>query len=119
MLSYGCPSSNSLIEPPPHPPASGDYFLTHGQNASDPAVTACCAPNSVHLIDYCYLWCEVPQSFANDSVNAAAFQLCVANHGGEATVVVEGRVATSNALRTAGIAGLLTAAILLSFLCLN
>lgn len=31
-----------------------------GSNVSHPAMTTCCAPNAVQLLDGCYLWCKIP-----------------------------------------------------------
>ncbi|KAL7620664.1 hypothetical protein AAE478_009659 [Parahypoxylon ruwenzoriense] len=115
MSAYICSPPNTLISSPPRPPASGDYFLTHGQNTSDPAITACCAPNSVNLINDCYLWCEVPPTFANNSANAPAFQECVTQHGGNTTIIVVG-VGNTGA-RTMSLAGSITTAVLVGFLC--
>ncbi|KAK1758187.1 hypothetical protein QBC47DRAFT_373868 [Echria macrotheca] len=33
-----------------------------GSNGSDKVMTACCAPNTVHIASGCYEWCEVPSS---------------------------------------------------------
>ncbi|KAM7199962.1 hypothetical protein V8F33_004136 [Rhypophila sp. PSN 637] len=33
-----------------------------GSNISQPAMTTCCAPNKVQLLDGCYLWCKIPQT---------------------------------------------------------
>ncbi|KAK4206227.1 hypothetical protein QBC37DRAFT_140818 [Rhypophila decipiens] len=41
-------------------PQDIDVVMITGNNVSHPAMTACCAPNKVQLLDGCYLWCKIP-----------------------------------------------------------
>src|SRR4051812_45557418 len=43
-------------------PANLTTTFIPGSNASDKVMTACCAPNTVHIASSCYEWCEVPSS---------------------------------------------------------
>ncbi|KAM7189669.1 hypothetical protein V8F33_009917 [Rhypophila sp. PSN 637] len=41
-------------------PKDIDVVMITGNNVSNPAMNACCAPNKVQLLDGCYLWCKIP-----------------------------------------------------------
>ncbi|KAI1371820.1 hypothetical protein F4677DRAFT_434240 [Hypoxylon crocopeplum] len=110
MANTVCPSTQG-DNSPSHPHVPVDYFLMSGTNTSDPAITACCAPNAVNLIEECYLWCEVPPTFSNDSRNSSPFLDCVAQHGLNLSWVAQGT--PSGAGRSASFAGWIVAATLL------
>lgn len=56
------PSYNALGLSP-----SLNVVMVPGNNVSDAAMTACCAPSSVNLVDTCVEWCEIPKSYFNQS----------------------------------------------------
>ena len=73
------------------------YIAVMSQDALDPAITACCAPNPVSLVDNCYVWCQIPQSYLNgtsqsdssETVIANAFGMCLGKHGTRAGISVD------------------------------
>ncbi|KAK4100091.1 hypothetical protein N658DRAFT_428383 [Parathielavia hyrcaniae] len=49
-------------------PQDINVFVTTGTNASYPPMEACCqlnAPNAIHAIDECWIWCEIPTTYFN------------------------------------------------------
>ena len=86
MANSSCPALNALPNLNDYPISSKvDYVYIHGQNVSDAAMTDCCAPNSVNLVDGCYEWCELPARYTNTSMarhNAMAdFNTCLQRNG--------------------------------------
>ncbi|KAI3319772.1 hypothetical protein HD806DRAFT_507960 [Xylariaceae sp. AK1471] len=71
-----CPD---FFDNPPH--VKSDYFELNETNTADPALVACCAPNPVQSAGGCYVWCEVPAAYGNDSANAEPFGECLKKHG--------------------------------------
>lgn len=55
------------------------HVVAWGRNTSDPAMTACCAPHRVNSVEGCYLWCEYPTRFSDESLTE--FQTCLRSHG--------------------------------------
>ena len=89
MANITCPPRNQLPTPSSID-SDVNYVLRAGTNTSDPAMTACCAPNPVNFIDGCFLWCEYPNRYSNDSL--AEFSACIRENGGEeAAVIREGQ----------------------------
>ncbi|KAI1080123.1 hypothetical protein F5B20DRAFT_540872 [Whalleya microplaca] len=46
-------------------------------NGTEAAMAACCAPNSVNLVDDCVLWCQLSDELADGS----NFAQCLVNNG--------------------------------------
>ena len=57
------------------------YFAAPGK-IDDPAMITCCSPNPVNLVESCWLWCQLPSSYANLSSSDAAsdFNKCLDLH---------------------------------------
>ncbi len=69
--STGCPGGNSAlpaIETLPIP-QNINVMVRTGTNTSNYAMTTCCAPKRVQIADGCYLWCEVPPRYFNNSAD--------------------------------------------------
>ena len=82
MANVTCPPRNQLPTHGNLPIADDvDYVLRAGTNTSDPAMTACCAPNPVNFVDGCFLWCEYPNRYSNESLTQ--FSACIIENGGE------------------------------------
>lgn len=89
MAYAGCPAGNSgipAIESMPIP-QNINVMVRAGTNTSNHAMTTCCAPNRVQIVDGCYLWCEVPRHYFNTSAGrdgvSGAMRQCIraANRG--------------------------------------
>lgn len=49
-------------------PQSITYAVIPGRNASDPWMVNCCDPYPVHVVETCWLWCEIsPELVRNTS----------------------------------------------------
>ena len=82
MANVTCPPRNQLPTHGNLPIADDiDYVLRAGTNTSDLAMTACCAPNPVNFVDGCFLWCEYPNRYSNESLTQ--FSACIIENGGE------------------------------------
>ena len=82
MENATCPPRNQLPTHGNLPIADDiDYVLRAGTNTSDLAMTACCAPNPVNFVDGCFLWCEYPNRYSNESLTQ--FSTCIVENGGE------------------------------------
>jgi hypothetical protein len=61
-------------------PQNINVVSTPGNDTAYPPMAACCAPNLVQIVDRCYLWCEIPESYLNGTDKdgaAAAFSTCL------------------------------------------
>ncbi len=120
MITPTCPPPNSLPASTSLPiPSNVTYGLIHGQNPSDPAMTACCAPSALHLLAGCYEWCELPASYTNTSralrTAAADFGSCLRSHGADVAVVgtnVSPAAGLRLSLRGVGLAALVAGCLL-------
>lgn len=123
MSNASCLPPDRLPDPSSLPISSVlNYAYIHGQNASDSAMVACCAPLAVQLLDACYEYCILPAQYTNTSDarhNAtASFTSCLKDHGGHALAVgVHVSAATSSCLpvRIAGILAFCFAYLLLYY----
>ncbi|KAH6854223.1 hypothetical protein B0I37DRAFT_24477 [Chaetomium sp. MPI-CAGE-AT-0009] len=82
-LDNGCPT-NSVPSPLPGIPDGISWVAIPGQNASTRWMVNCCDPYPVHLVDKCWLWCEVDPDVADgasDSVVAGGFDACLTANG--------------------------------------
>jgi hypothetical protein len=58
-------------------PQDINLMIIPGTNKQDPAMTLCCEPNPVQIVNDCWLWCEIPASYwvngtaSNDAVQQA------------------------------------------------
>ncbi len=50
-------------------PQNINVMVPTGTNTSNYAMTTCCAPSRVQIVDGCYLWCEVPRRYFNNSAS--------------------------------------------------
>ncbi|KAK1754790.1 hypothetical protein QBC47DRAFT_403199 [Echria macrotheca] len=69
-------------------PSNLTTFFTPHTNTSDAPMTACCAPNPVHVSLGCYEWCEVPGSRLHNSSKDdiyADMGSCLAKEGWNST----------------------------------
>ncbi|KAK4154933.1 hypothetical protein C8A00DRAFT_13994, partial [Chaetomidium leptoderma] len=55
-------------------PYDTNLMIIPGTSTSDPAMVTCCAPNRVEKVDDCWLWCELPQSYFNNTGSSASHQ---------------------------------------------
>ncbi|KAK4152740.1 hypothetical protein C8A00DRAFT_44226 [Chaetomidium leptoderma] len=53
-------------------PQDINVMVIPGTDTSNPPMVTCCAPNRVQIIDRCWLWCELPQSYLNGSTQEDA-----------------------------------------------
>lgn len=67
-------------------PDNVTYTVIPGNNASDPWMVDCCAPNTVHVISGCWEWCEITSDMASFNISSpddhtaqvnAAFSTCL------------------------------------------
>ncbi len=66
-----CPGGNSAVPDLRSLPIPQNInvMVRTGTNTSNPAMSTCCAPNRVQIVDGCYLWCEVPRRYFNGSTS--------------------------------------------------
>ena len=50
-------------------PQNINIILRPGVSTTREAMAACCAPSPVQLVDGCYLWCEIPARYFNNSAS--------------------------------------------------
>ncbi|KAG7285286.1 hypothetical protein NEMBOFW57_009908 [Staphylotrichum longicolle] len=71
MANSSCPGGNSalpsIVTLPI--PQNINVMVRTGTNTSNLAMSTCCAPSRVQIVDGCYLWCEVPRRYFNGSSN--------------------------------------------------
>lgn len=48
-------------------PQNINVVATPGNDTSYPPMQLCCAPNRVQIVDGCYLWCEIPRAYFNNT----------------------------------------------------
>lgn len=64
MANATCPGDTSIpsIESLPIP-QDINVMVVPGSNTSYPPMTTCCQPNKVEVVNDCWLWCQIPQSY--------------------------------------------------------
>jgi hypothetical protein len=92
MADVSCPAPGNLRDTRSLPlPTDIDIVLINGQNASDKAMTACCAPNTVNLTSGCFEWCQLPSQYTNTSgarqIAASSFGTCLRLNGESVPIV--------------------------------
>lgn len=69
MANSSCPLGNSalpsIVTLPI--PQNINVMVRMGTSTSNLAMSTCCAPSRVQIVDGCYLWCEVPRRYFNGS----------------------------------------------------
>lgn len=91
-----CPPKNTMpADVPLLIPDNLHYVIRAGGNTSDPAMAACCAPHRVNSLEGCYLWCEYPTRFSNESLTE--FQTCLRSHDAEEGQSLYGNLPDSGA----------------------
>ena len=82
-------SAQSLIQG--ETPQNATFAIIPGTNKSDARMTACCAPNKVHLALDCLEWCELPPRFLNSLASQGQIQSnftgCLVANGANASRV--------------------------------
>ncbi|KAK5651442.1 hypothetical protein OQA88_12449 [Cercophora sp. LCS_1] len=100
-MASSCPPGNELPQfNGLDIPANITTVFTPGSNASDAAMIACCAPNTVHVAAGCYQWCEVPKARlekdgSSQSQIQDGFGVCLRANGRNGTRIIGAHVATS------------------------
>jgi hypothetical protein len=124
MDNATCPPPTQLPDYQSLPiPTNISFLLIPGANTSDEAVRACCAPNSVNLVESCYEWCEIPLKYRNGSASGSSaddielqFSTCLKLEGKNVSIMgahlVSGTPASKSALSWMSIAVVAT-----GFLC--
>ena len=56
----------------------------------------CCAPNRVQIVDGCYLWCEIPKAYFNNTDKNGAMS------GFAACLTVQKRITNNTELKITG-----------------
>jgi hypothetical protein len=83
QVDNGC-ATNSMPGTFPSIPDNISWVAIPGQNASVPWMVNCCDPFPVHVVDKCWLWCEVKPDVADgasDSVISTGFSTCMLANG--------------------------------------
>jgi hypothetical protein len=77
MLNNSCPT-NGNVPPKIHNtiPSNITAIMVIGTNVSEPTMVSCCSPEPVHIIEDCWLWCELAPGYDTDTNKA----LGEANH---------------------------------------
>ncbi|KAK1765279.1 hypothetical protein QBC33DRAFT_545074 [Phialemonium atrogriseum] len=111
-----CPANNSIpaLESLPLP-KDINYVITPGDNPKDKAVVACCAPNSVNLVDSCYLWCETSSQYSNKSDTLSQFGGCLRQNN--RTTAITAFHEAGAASRAPTVAGVAVAALVAGLMC--
>lgn len=50
-------------------PDNVTYSIIPGTNASAPWMVNCCAPNPMHIVHTCWLWCEITSDMASFNIS--------------------------------------------------
>ncbi|KAK3906176.1 hypothetical protein C8A05DRAFT_29962 [Staphylotrichum tortipilum] len=50
-------------------PQNINVVVRPGVSTADEAMAACCSPNRLQIADGCYLWCEIPARYFNQSAD--------------------------------------------------
>ncbi len=48
-------------------PQNINVFVRPGNDTANIAMTNCCAPSRVQIVDGCYIWCEIPKRYFNNT----------------------------------------------------
>ena len=81
-----CPSAAvPAIESLPIP-QDINVMIIPGTNKQAPAMTACCEPSPVQIVNDCWLWCEIPASYwvngtASNAAVRQATETCLRTNG--------------------------------------
>jgi hypothetical protein len=89
-------TDNAMPGDIPGLPQNITTVIIHGRNASYPPMVVCCTPNPVHLVDSCFVWCEVPPAFSKSPAPGLDMLSCLHRYGWNGSSVL-----TSEAVNTA------------------
>ncbi|KAJ4387652.1 hypothetical protein N0V93_008249 [Gnomoniopsis smithogilvyi] len=85
--NISCPTRSQPADLPI--PGNITYAVIPGTNTSSPWMKTCCAPNPVHLVNDCWLWCEITSNMTSFDItdpdgggktsdaNLGAFDFCL------------------------------------------
>jgi hypothetical protein len=71
-MSLGCPADQVPYNAFRDMPTNINMGATPLVNSSEAAMTLCCAPSHVQVVDTCTLWCELPDAFMDRVHNSTA-----------------------------------------------
>lgn len=74
--NLSCPTNSEPADLPI--PKNLTYAVIPGTNTSAPWMVTCCAPNPVHLVSDCWLWCEITSDMISYNITSPG------DHGDEA-----------------------------------
>ena len=83
MVNLTCPS-DSVPDALPIP-QNISYAVVPSQTAPDDWMKRCCGQNPVHVVQYCWEWCELSANLTKQGVSQAQFQFntCLNTNGRE------------------------------------